>query len=125
ILVNGMAGLSGALLGHGLHCYVHPPASRNKMTETGGDLSIILYVLYVFLFAAIVWLIVSLFKQRGTHFSAMSFLPLTVVSLLIIIRYPELSFNSKRHHGLQAVLWLACSLLLYPLLANFTGIEFI
>lgn len=124
ILVNGMAGLSGALLGHGLRCFVHPSQAGWFFRE-GSGYSLRLSLLYLALAAATVWLVVSLFEQRGGNFSILSFFPLAAVSLLIVILYPEYIFTTRRHHGLQAVWWLACALLLYPLLANWTGMEFI
>ena len=124
ILVNGMAGLSGALLGHGLRCFVRP-LPVNRVLRNGGGFSFRLSLLYLALAAATAWLVVSLFAQRGGQFSILSFLPLAVASLLVVILYPECIFTSGRHHGLQVLWWLACALLLYPLLTNYAGMEFI
>jgi hypothetical protein len=124
ILVNGMAGLSGALLGHGLHCFSLPLPSRGGL-PAGSGVPFRLLGQYLALAAATAWLVAALFDQRGGTFSVLSYLPLAAVSLLIAILHPEYIFTSRRHHGLQALWWLASALLLYPLLANWTGMEFI
>lgn len=124
ILVNGLAGLSGALFGHGLRCFSRPQPSRGSFrTGSGGSFRLILP--YLALAAATAWLVVSLFRQRGENVSVFSFLPLAAASLIIVLLHPEYIFTSGRHHGLQAVWWLASALLLYPLLANWTGMEFV
>jgi len=124
ILVNGLAGLSGALLGQGLYCFVRPPRSGSAV-RTGPGFSPGLVLLYLLLAGATAWLVVALFRQRGGTFSVLSFLPLAASSLLIVRRHPEYIFTSGRHHGLQAVWWLASALPVYPLLANWTGWEFL
>jgi hypothetical protein len=124
ILVNGLAGLSGALLGHGLYCFVRPPRPGSAV-RTGPVFSPGLVLLYLLLAAATVWLVVALFLQRGGVFSILSFLPLAAASLLTLYRHPEYILTTRRHHGLQAVWWLASALPVYPLLANWTGREFL
>jgi len=124
IIVNGTAGLSGALLGHGLFCCERFVGS-GKADAPGWKDSLPLLGLYILLFAAVGWQAASLFGQRGEQISYLSLLPLTGVSLAIFVFYPGVALDSRRQHGLQAVLWLAVTLLVYPLLANFAGLEFI
>lgn len=123
IIVNGTAGLSGALLGHGLLSFERKdvgPATRNRDLIGPG-----LIASYIFLMAAVAAHVVFLYRSRGSHFAYPGLLPLLAVCLLIFAFYPDVAINSQRHHGLQAVFWLTLGLLVYPLAANFAGIEFI
>ena len=124
IIVNGMAGLSGSLLGHGLLSFErHGASSSGNLQRT--KVTIGMVGLYILLAAAVVFLIVLLYQQRGGQFSYLSFLPMAGVSLLLGVLYPEIVMNSQKHHGLQAVFWLALGLLIYPLMVNLGGMEFI
>lgn len=123
ILVNGLAGLGGALFGHGLRWFVRPAPPGGRQRSGGPPFRLVL--LHAVLAAAAAWLIASLFGQRGEHFSILSYLPLAAVSLLIAILHPGYVFSTARHHGFQVIWWLACALLLYPLLANSLGMEFV
>jgi len=124
VIVNGMAGLSGSLLGHGLLSFEKPggqKTTRNKSKEiTPG-----IIVVYTLLMGAVVAHVIFLYQQRGSHFTYHSLLPLTGSCLVISVLYPEMIVNAQRNHGLQAVFWLALGLLVYPLVVNFGGIEFI
>ncbi len=124
IIVNGSAGLSGALLGHGLLCFEGPgnsqTAGHNRQVLTAA-----IVVLYILLAAAVAAHVVFIYQQRGSQFNYPSLLPLTGVCLLIGGLYPEIVLNSYKHHGLQAVFWLSLGLLAYPLIANLVGMEFI
>jgi hypothetical protein len=51
-------------------------------------------------------------------------MPVTACCIIIAGLYPELVFNSKKNHGLQAVFWLALGLVVYPVLAGLNWIEF-
>jgi len=124
ILVNGTAGLSGALLGHGLLCFQRAGAADSGARPDIKRLALFIGM-YTLLFAATVWLVISLYEQRGSQFPLFSLLPLAGVGLCIVCLAPEVVFHSRKHHGFQVVWWLAVTLLLYPLAANLIGIEFI
>ena len=124
IIVNGMAGLSGAFLGHGLLSFEKlggQAATRDKKK----DITPGMIVVYAILMTAVVAQVILLYQQRGSHIGYLSLLPLAGACLMIAILYPGVIVNSQRNHGLQAVFWLALGLLIYPLVANFAGIEFI
>lgn len=124
IIVNGTAGMSGALLGHGLFCCERSVGSATG-DAPGWKVLLPLFGLFGLLLGAVGWQAASLFAQRGEHISSLSLLPLAGVSLVILVFYPEVALNSRKQHGLQVILWLAVTLLVYPLLANFVGMEFI
>lgn len=122
MIVNGTAGLSGALLGHGLLCCVRPtavPAQPRARALAG------LVALFFLLGASSVWLVVVLYQQRGPAFSLLLLLPQVVCGMLLIVLRPEIVFSSRTHHGFQAVFWLAFALTVYPLAAWFAGMEFV
>lgn len=123
IIVNGTAGLSGALLGHGLLSFERPdvaPATGEKKFFTPG-----LIASYVLLMAAVAVQVIVLYRNRGSHLSYPVLLPLPAVCLVIFAFYPDVAVSSQKHHGLQVVFWLALGLLVYPLAANLAGIEFL
>lgn len=122
IIVNGTAGLSGALLGHGLHCCARRTVgtAQPKVRGLAG-----LVVLFLLLGASTVWLVIMLYQQRGTALSLFILLPQVVSCLLLMVLRPEIVFSSRTQHGFQAVYWLAFSLLAYPLAARLAGMEFI
>lgn len=122
IIVNGTAGLSGALLGHGLLCCVRPTVEtpRPRIRGLAGLVS-----LFLLLGASSVWLVIILYQQRGSAFSLLFLLPQIVCGILLIVLRPEIVFSSRTQHGFQAVFWLAFSLAVYPLAARFAGMEFV
>jgi VanZ family protein len=124
ITVNGMGGLSGSLLGHGLMSFERPGVTE-VMRRKGGGITPGAVLVYGFLFAAVALHVYLLYQQRGSRFTTLSLLPLTGACLLTGILYPGIVMNSQRHHGLQAVFWLALGLLVYPLVANLAGMEFL
>lgn len=124
VIVNGMAGLSGSLLGHGLLSFEKPggqKAAHSKILQIKPGIMVV----YALLMAAVAAHVFLLYQQRGSHISYLSLLPLTGTCLIISALYPEMIVNSRRNHGLQAVFWLALGLLVYPLAVNVAGIEFI
>ncbi len=123
IIVNATAGLSGALLGHGLHSFDRP--GRKGEGERALGCSGLVLVLYPLLLGGVVWQIYVLFQQRGEPFSLFSWLPLAAVSLLIGFTEPGIVFDSRRRHGLQTVFWLASTLVFYPLLTRLTALTFL
>jgi len=123
IIVNATAGLSGALLGHGLLSFVR--IGSEEKTERDAGPAGLRFVLYLLLFGAVFWLVSALYQQRGEVFSPLSWLPLVAISLLILFTAPGIVFNSRRHHGLQTVFWLASALPFYPLLARMTELAFL
>jgi VanZ family protein len=122
IIVNGAGGLSGALLGHGLLCCVRPEVEARQPGVRGlaG-----LVTLFVLVGASTAWLVMMLYQQRGNAISLLILLPQAASCLLLMVLRPEIVFSSRTQHGLQAVFWLALSLLAYPLAARFAGLEFI
>jgi len=124
IIVNGTAGLSGSLLGHGLLCFeragVSQPAGHKRRAVTFGVVA-----LYILLAAAVAAHVVLLYQQRGNRFTSLSIFPVTGACLLIGVLYPEIVMNSQKHHGLQTVFWQALGLLIYPLAVHLGGMEFI
>ncbi|MHB8808866.1 MAG: VanZ family protein [Desulfobulbaceae bacterium] len=122
IIVNGTAGLSGALLGHGLLCCVRPAVAtaRSRIQGLAGP------VLLLFLVgASLVWLVMGLYQQRGSAFSLLLLLPQVGSCLLLMTLRPDIVFSSRTQHGLQAVFWLAFSLAAYPLAARLATMEFV
>jgi VanZ family protein len=124
IIVNGMAGLSGSLLGHGLMSF-EKPGGQAAISDKKKDITPGMIFVYALLMIAVVAHIILLYQQRGSHIAYLSLLPVTGACLLIAILYPGVIVNSQRNHGLQAVFWLALGLLIYPLIVNFNGIEFL
>ncbi len=124
IIVNGMAGLSGSLLGHGLVCFERPGVEE-AMRRTGKVVTPGVAAVYTLLFAVVAAHVYLLYQQRGSQTAYLSLLPLSGACLLTGILNPGIVMNSWRHHGLQAVFWLAVGLLAYPLVANFAGMEFL
>lgn len=124
MIVNGLAGCGGALLGHGLRFFEtaspHDADHEPRRTVSPG-----LAFFYVMLFAAVGWLAVSLYEQRGGAVLVTSLLPIACMCLVITVLYPEVVVDSREHHGLQAVFWLALGLMIYPVLINVAGMRFI
>lgn len=124
IIVNAMAGMSGAFLGHALFCF-----DRKDVQGISGSgrqlLGAGLVSLYILLYGAVVVLVIALYNQHGATVPWYKLFPLAVTSVLIVMCYPKIVFDSWQHHGLQAVFWLAVTLLVYPLLIHFAGIKFV
>lgn len=124
VIVNGMAGFSGALLGHGLLTFDQSGGEKTTIGSVQQSSPGIIAV-YGLLMAAVVIHIIVLYQQRGGQISYLYLLPLSGVCLTIGVLYPEVILSTRRNHGLQAVFWLALALLIYPLAVNFGSIEFI
>lgn len=122
IIVNGTAGLSGALLGHGLFCCARPTVgtARPKARGLAG-----LVALFVLLGASTVWLVIMLYQPRGNAIPLLALLPQVICCLLLIALRPEIIFSSRTQHGFQAIFWLAFTLPAYPLAAWLAGMEFV
>lgn len=120
MIVNGMAGLGGALLGDGLYCFVRPEVEARKKLHTPW----LLAVLFLLLAASTLWLIVSLYQLRSQPIPLTLLLPQAAAGLLVIFFRADLVFSTRLHHGLQALFWLALGLLAYPLAAALAGIKF-
>ena len=124
IIVNGMAGVSGAFLGHALFCFDR--AGQGKAAVSAREpVRAGLIVFFILLFGAVTLLIIALYQPGGAIVSLYPLLPLATICLLIFFLHPEMVIDSRKHHGLQAVFWLALGLLIYPVLVLFTGIEFV
>ena len=119
IVVNGTAGLSGALLGHGLLGLERPGRTRPAGRIRPG-----LAALYAPLPAAVAWQVFCLYRQQDESFTVLSWLPLVVVCAVIAVAAPATVLDSRRYHGFQAVFWLTLLLPLYPLLTRFTTLTF-
>lgn len=124
MIVNGLAGCCGALLGHGLR-FFEIASAHDADHEPRRPVSPGLAFFSVMLFAAVGWLVVALYEQRGGAVSVTSLLPLACLGLIITVRYPEVVADSREHHGLQTVFWLALGLMIYPVLINVAGIRFV
>ncbi len=124
MIVNGLAGCGGALLGHGLRFFA-TASPHDADHEPRRPVSPALASFYVLLFAAVGWLVVALYEQRGGSVPVTSLLPLACMCLVITVLYPEVVVDSRAHHGLQAVFWLAFGLTIYPVLINVAGIRFV
>lgn len=122
MIVNGTAGLSGALLGHGLHCCTRTHVGTPQPGLRGHGALITLFLL---LGASTAWLVIVLYQQRGVTFSLLVLLPQLVCCLLLMVLRPEIVFSSRTHHGFQTLFWLAFSLLAYPLTAQLAGMKFV
>ena len=123
IIVNAVAGFSGAMLGHGLVCFdVYESGEKEKPGHSilPGQL-----IVFVLLQAAVVWQVIYLYQHVGGNISNIVFVPITICCGVIAGLYPESVFSSKEHHGFQAVFWLALGLVVYPLLGRFRGVEFL
>ncbi len=123
MVVNGVAGLSGAMLGHGLVC--SEKSSSGRIPGPGRPVLPAQAVLFGFLIAALVWQVIYLYQHRGDTFFWPSLVPVAAIGMLIGFLYPETVFRSGRHHGLQAVFWLALGTVLYPAAAAISGMEFL
>ncbi len=121
ITVNAAAGVSGALLAHGLVCF---DAAETGEVRSGKMFSAGQGMLFACLVATVVWLVIYLYQHRGNEVVYPALVPLILCSLVIAAVYPAQVFNSKKNHGLQAVFWLASGLVVYPLLAGLGGLEF-
>jgi len=122
IIVNSVAGFSGAMLGHGLLCF-DTHASR----ETAPSRKSVLVgqvVLFVALLATVVWQVIYLYHHRGDAVAYFSLVPITACCAVIAGLYPESVFSSRINHGLQAVFWLALALVAYPALTGFDWVKF-
>lgn len=122
MIVNGAAGLGGALLGHGLFCCVRPEIEEARARVRGPAL---LAALFLLLAAATTWLVASLYLHRGQTLPLPALLPQAAVGLLFILLRPDLVFSSRLQHGLQVLFWLTFGLLAYPLAARLAGLPFV
>lgn len=120
--VNAMAGLSGAMLAHGLLCFARPEVNST------GEISRITpgrIVLFGCLLAAVVWQVAYLFLYRDDIRVLLAIMPVAVCAGLVGGMDRETVLSSLAHHGLQAVYWLSLGLLAYPLAARLSGMEFL
>lgn len=122
MIVNASAGLSGAMLGHGLVCFEElfpdKPAAGRSATASRG-------ILFTALLAAVVWQILYLYHHRGAVIPLAALAPVTVGCAAIAGIHPRLIIASKDNHGLQTVFWQSLALLAYPLLTWLDWIEFL
>ena len=123
IIVNAMAGLSGALLGHGLLFFDNQ--IPDKASYQRQPVSALQAGLVIVLFAAVIWQIAFLFDHKGDSMSSLVVIPVLLCCGLIGLLYPGTVFNSKTHHGMQTVFWLALGLCVYPLVVRLSSIEFL
>jgi VanZ family protein len=124
IIVNGTAGLSGALLGHGLISFEKEGAGKTSCSKKE-IFSAGIIAAYLFLMTAVASQVILLYQNRGGDFPYPAFLPLSASCLTIVFFYPRIVFDSHVHHGFQTVFWLSLALIVYPLAANIVGIDFI
>jgi len=123
MIVNGMAGLSGAMLGHGLVSFEKIEAGSRPQRDQ--SVSAGQAALFVLLLAAMVGLVVYIYRHRGGIFFWPSLVPVVASSMAIAFLYPETVFGSEKHHGLQAVFWLVLGTVFYPVIAALGGLEFL
>ncbi len=123
IIVNGMAGISGAFLGHALFCFDR--TTQVRVTSAGEKVTPGLFVLLVFLYGAVTVLVAALYQQRGAVVSLYPLVPLAAICILIVFFYPDAVLSSRKNHGVQAVFWLGLLLLLYPLITRFASVDFV
>jgi len=123
IIVNSVAGLSGALLGHGLLCF----DSRGFERKTWAKKSVFIgnVVLFSALLAAVVWLTAYLYQHRENGGGYPAYVPVAACCVVIAGLRPGVVFGSRENHGLQAVFWLALGLVVYPVIAGLGWIEFL
>lgn len=123
IVVNAVAGLSGALLGHGLICFEGDEpggTSRSWRGQSAGRA-----VLFAALLAAVVWQVLYLYHHLGNGDVFLAVAPVTVCAVMIAALYPKSVFGSRTNHGLQAVFWLSLGLVVYPVIAGLHWVEFL
>lgn len=123
IIVNAVAGFSGAMLGHGLVCFdAHNPGHTTKpwQLNMAGQL-----IVFLALLSTVVWQVIYLYHHRGDAIAFSAFVPLTLCCVVIAVLYPELVFRSQKNHGLQAVFWQCFALAVYPVLTILNWGEFI
>lgn len=123
IIVNAMAGLSGALLGHGLVCFDEQESKENSSSQpsvTAGQI-----ILFLVLLAAVVWQVIYLYHHRKDAVSMFVLIPVVGSCSVIGALYPATVFNSREHHGLQTAFWLSLLLAAYPVIAGLKWIEFL
>lgn len=121
MIVNGVAGLGGALLGDGLYSFVRPEVEAARAKLRGPWL---LAMLFLLLAASSLWLVVFLYQLRSQSIPLAMLLPQAAAGLLVILFRPDLVFSTRLHHGLQTIFWLALGLVAYPLAATLAGIKF-
>lgn len=120
--VNGVAGLSGAMLGHGLLSFGKPLIQGSLPEEK--EIAAKQYILFACLFAAVIWQIGYLYDHRSGPESLFAVIPVVVCGAVIAAVNLFLP-SGNRHHGLQILFWLSVSLPLYPLISIVTGREFL
>lgn len=121
MIVNAVAGLSGALMGHGLLSF-----ENEKTFDFKGKFSLTMSVMavYALLLVSVVFHAYMLYQQRGSDFSYIRMLPLAGMCALAWKINPDVIFDSRKNNGLQSVFWLSFGFLVYPLAANIFSIEF-
>jgi hypothetical protein len=122
IIVNAVAGFSGAMLGHGLVCF-DPYESGNKAKPEQSILSGQVIV-FTFLLVTVIWYIIYLYHHVGGNVAYAVFVPIAACCGVIAGLYPESVFSSKKNHGLQVIFWLSLALIAYPALAGLNWVEF-
>lgn len=123
MVVNSVAGLSGAMLGHGLVCFDARESAKKNGPEKGVSAGSAL--LFASMLAAVVWQIVYMYQYRGDGAAYYAIGPLAACCVMILFLYPERVFNADIHHGLQTVFWLALGLVVYPVIAGLDWMEFL
>ncbi len=123
IIVNAVAGLSGAMLGHGLVCF--DAYESGKKVKSGRLILAGQTIVFAVLLAAVVWQVIYLYQHVGGNIAYAVFVPITTSCVVIAGLYPKDVFSSKKNHGLQVVFWLSLGLVVYPTLAGLNWREFL
>jgi len=123
IIVNVVAGFSGAMLGHGLVCF--DPYESGKKAKPGQSIFPGQVIVFIFLLVTVVWQIIYLYNHVGGNIAHTVFVPITACCGVIAGLYPESVFSSRKNHGLQVIFWLSLTLVAYPVLANLNWVEFL
>ena len=122
IIVNAVAGLSGAMLGHGLVCF--DTDRPEKKSSSWRFLPARQALFFAALLAAVVWEVIYLYQHRENGNVFIATVPLAICCVFLAGLYPATVFSSKTNHGLQAVFWLSLGLVVYPILAGLGWMEF-
>lgn len=123
MIVNAVAGLSGALLGHGLVCFDNKVPGEK--TASVRPVSSGQALLFFALLTATIWQVKYLYHHRSDSMSVFVITPICVLCTLIAFMYPGTVFSSRNHHGLQTVFWLCLALAFYPVIAGMGLVEFL
>lgn len=122
IIVNSVAGLSGAMLGHGLVCFEANKPERPARLEESIPAGQALF--FLGLFGGVVWQVIYLYQHRENIVVYLAIVPVIACCVMIAGLYPSSVFSSNKTHGLQVAYWLALALVVYPVLSGLNWIEF-